>query len=42
MESYLYFLYFEGRKSAIFAPQLGDAATLNSFNLKMRLQMQTN
>ena len=33
-------LHFEGRKSANFAPQLGDGATLNSCNLKTRLQIE--
>jgi len=38
--SYLYTLHCEGRKSANFAPQLGDGAAMNSCNLKTRLQIE--
>jgi len=37
---HLYPLHFEGRKSANFASQLGNGATLNSCNLKTRLQIE--
>jgi len=36
----LYPVYFEGRKSANFTPQLGDGVTFNSWNLKTRLQIK--